>query len=555
MAEKDPLEKLEEQLNCAICLDTFTDPKVLQCHHVYCTECLEGLRVRSMRSLTCPKCRKETPIPENGVKGLEPAFHINNLLEIQDALQKKNAETGATCSEHVDEQLKLFCETCDKLICLKCVIKGANHHKCNYEVLDKLGTFEGEILAFLEPVKQNVTKMESVLEKLEDSRGEISDQRSVIKAGVQNTIKRLCEALEVRQTELIDQLEEVTDKKLARLTAQSDQIKTVRTKLQLCRVNVQEKLKTSSKQELAGAKTSIIKQIEESNSLVQLDSLKLNARADITFSASPDALAVCRNCGVLNVPEILVDPTQCHVRDPVVTAATLDEPTVLTVQTVNYLGDACEVPIKAFQCELLSEITDKITPVSDISSSGKQQVVRYTPTMKGRQQLSIKIQGKHIKDSPFSVQVKSDKIGHQIHEFGGVSKPWGIIINHKNELIVTEHDKHCVSVFTPRGKKLRSFGSKGSREGQFNNPRGVAVDNEDNILVADYKNNRIQKFRADGSFLAAVGNKGNGRLQFKGPKGIAFNTFNKKVYVVDENYRIQFRTCFWRNWSGSWEVV
>ena len=89
--------------------------------------------------------------------------------------------------------------------------------------------------------------------------------------------------------------------------------------------------------------------------------------------------------------------------------------------------------------------------------------------------------------------------------------------------------------YSQGGVKLRSFGRRGIKEGEFNNPRGVAVDEKDNILVTDYKNNRIQKFTSDGEFLAAVGTKGNKPLQFKGPKAIAFNTFNKKVYVGDNN--------------------
>ena len=40
MAESKAIKKLEDQLNCSICLDTYTDPKLLQCFHVYCRKCL-----------------------------------------------------------------------------------------------------------------------------------------------------------------------------------------------------------------------------------------------------------------------------------------------------------------------------------------------------------------------------------------------------------------------------------------------------------------------------------------------------------------------------------
>ena len=42
---KQALKKLEDQLTCAICLDTFKDPKLLQCFHVYCRDCLQRLVV------------------------------------------------------------------------------------------------------------------------------------------------------------------------------------------------------------------------------------------------------------------------------------------------------------------------------------------------------------------------------------------------------------------------------------------------------------------------------------------------------------------------------
>ena len=117
----------------------------------------------------------------------------------------------------------------------------------------------------------------------------------------------------------------------------------------------------------------------------------------------------------------------------------------------------------------------------------------------------------------------------------GLKRPWGIAINQEGESLVTEGN--CVSVFSPSGEKLRSFGSYGSGQGQFDQPHGLAVDGEGNILVSDTKNHCIQKFSAAGQFLAAVGTMGNGRLQFNHPDGIAVNDM---VYVADTlNHRIQ----------------
>ena len=37
------LKELDEQLTCSVCLDQYTNPKTLQCHHSFCLTCIERL--------------------------------------------------------------------------------------------------------------------------------------------------------------------------------------------------------------------------------------------------------------------------------------------------------------------------------------------------------------------------------------------------------------------------------------------------------------------------------------------------------------------------------
>ena len=188
MAEK-ALQKVEEQLNCSICLDTYTNPKLLQCFHVYCKECLVRLVARDQwgkLSLTCPNCRQATPIPDTGVSGLQSAFHINHLLEIVEEHNKEKdttiAETtegvatgvalqqqSSHCTEHVDEELKLYCETCSEVICYKCIsTKWGKHHSHEYEsVGEAFEKFKEEISPFLGPMGNQLTRINQALTDLE----------------------------------------------------------------------------------------------------------------------------------------------------------------------------------------------------------------------------------------------------------------------------------------------------------------------------------------------------------------------------------------------------
>ena len=64
---KQALKKLEDQLTCAICLDAFKDPKLLQCFHVYCKDCLQQLVVKNRQgqlSLRCPTADNPPSFPQ-----------------------------------------------------------------------------------------------------------------------------------------------------------------------------------------------------------------------------------------------------------------------------------------------------------------------------------------------------------------------------------------------------------------------------------------------------------------------------------------------------------
>jgi hypothetical protein len=59
------------------------------------------------------------------------------------------------------------------------------------------------------------------------------------------------------------------------------------------------------------------------------------------------------------------------------------------------------------------------------------------------------------------------------------------------------------------GKFVKTWGSKGSGEGQFDMPNSIAVDARGNVYVADLGNKRIQVFDNDGNFKSQIGDVGS----------------------------------------------
>ncbi len=559
MTEK-AIEKLDEQLNCSICLDTYTDPKLLQCFHTYCTKCLLPLvrDTQGQLTLTCPACRQVTPIPPNGVRGLQSAFQINEFIEIRDDLKKAkdplpsqepevddesisqvpSIKTTRYCFEHADRELGLYCETCNELICLKCVLKGGKHHDHNSDPLDEVfDKYKGEIASSLEPMEKQLKTIHTALAQLNTRSREISDQRGTIEASIYNTIRRLHEILDVRKIELIGQLHKMIQRKLKTLASQKKQMETIQAQLSSCIHFVNETLKTSSQGGIMKTKTTIVNQVKELTTPFQPDLFKPNTEADIIFSPLPDITAECHMYGIVYSSRSPY-PLRCQATGKSLEVAVVGKKCTVIVKAVNYNGAPCEEDIQSLQCELVSELTHATVKGSLKRRGQSQYEISYQPTIKGRHQLHIKVEDQHIKGSPCPVAVKLPikKLGTPILTIGGLKGPWGITFNQRGEVVVTEWRKHCVSIFSPSGQKLRSFGTRGFGYGQFNLPRGVTVDGEGNILVADRNNYRIQKFTPEGKFLKSVGSEGKGPLQFIYPRAITFNPTSNKVYVVDDNH-------------------
>ena len=84
--------------------------------------------------------------------------------------------------------------------------------------------------------------------------------------------------------------------------------------------------------------------------------------------------------------------------------------------------------------------------------------------------------------------------GTPIRTITGLDRPWFVALSGDDKLIVTEYYRHCVTILDKHGKKIKSFGSRGTANGQFQFPTGVTVTPDNHILVVDENNARVQKF-------------------------------------------------------------
>ena len=443
----------------------------------------------------------------------------------------------AYCSKHKGKELELYCNTCGELICHNCTVQLHQGHK--HEVVsDTFQKHKEQISASLKPIEHHLEAVSEALQGLDTQCQQITDQREALVGNIHKTIRQLQEALEVRRTELIGQLDQITQQKLKTLAAQRDQIELVQTQLSSCLEFVRESLRTGSEGEILAMKKAVVKQVEEITAGFKAEVLVPQERADIRLSAStPELTQTCQQFGQVYTHP--VSPERCYVTGKDLEVATVGKQATAILHAIDKDGKECKQPLANTSCELVLDTGGPTVKAAVQKKEKNKYTISYQPTHRGRYQLHIKVEEVPIRGSPFAV-IAVKNLSTPIRTIGGLSNPWGVAVNQRGEIIVAESGGHCISIFSPSGEKIGTFGSKGSAQGQFNEPRGVAVDGDGNILVVDAQNHRIQKFTAGGKFLTAVGQRGNKPLGFQTPSGIAINHRNRKVYICDKNnYRIQ----------------
>jgi hypothetical protein len=358
--------------------------------------------------ITCPSCRQVTPVPGRGAADLQSAFRENRLLQILEssknpaATPEVPAPTDANpvkkaghCFVHEGKELELYCDTCGELICSKCALKGGKHHDHDYDELHQaFEKYKAEITSSLEPMEKQVTTTKKVLAQLYARREEISDQRAATADNIHVTFKRLRDALDVRETELIGQLDKITQGKLKHLATQTDQIETTLAQQNSCLHFMRESLRTDDKEDVLMMKSNTVRQVKELTTPFQPDTLKPDTKADIDMFVPKNMIETCRS-----YMEILSsgppDLSECHITGAQVAA--VGETSTVILKVCNFEGVPCKGPIEALQCEVMSEFSGTSASCSVGRRGQSQYRIRYQPTIKGRHQLHVKAEGQHIR--------------------------------------------------------------------------------------------------------------------------------------------------------------
>lgn len=540
------LKKVTEQLICPVCLKDYTKPRVLSCFHAFCTECLTKMishgrprqgseREGGQAFIVCPNCRLPTHLSPQGASGLQSAFHIYNLFDIRDELLKEPREERDSrlfCDHHPEEEAKIYCEECKMVGCVKCVYEMHKDHP-HQLISNVIEKHRAELEAFLKPVTDFRTQLKRSIKPLKACVEEIASQRADLEKEIKFVFAEVASELEARKSSLLKQVEQVADEKLEALQNQRKHTERTLDMVTGCVKQVEGALKMGSAAQVMDSKDKMMQQLSDLVDSTKTSSpLKPVEGATTKFSyCAEELIDALKDFGMVYTYDVC--PEKCTATGEGLSQATVGQRASAVLQAINSRDCVCEQPVQSLDCKLVCRLTG--SEVLGQVERGLETLqsfynLSFTPLDKGLHRLEVCVEGRHIRGSPFRVCVSStQEMEEPFFTLHDLECPMGVALTPEDKIVVTESKGNCVSIFTPDSKR-KTFGSTGSKKGEFVDPRGVLVDTDGNILVLDAGNRRLQKFSPDGTFMSCLD---TGADKFNLPTDIALNPKDSNYYIVD----------------------
>ena len=271
-----------KDLTCTVCLDKFREPKVLPCCHTFCKGCLERILEKTQGKtdrLICPQCRNEHKVPESGAGGFLTDFSLTHDLHVLQVMQTKDASpvcgecdsTSPTtaycatceaflcdfcctahrkmklcrnhevlllqnvtteslkpslkpryCTEHAEEALKLYCKTCQKLICRDCAL--VVHHRHSYKfVKDARQVIQSQLCSLTEGAEVKLKKLMKDLAFAKEIEGLLESYPESLESAIDTAFESFIAMLKARQAELLLQVDDECQKDKKAMWAHKEQ--------------------------------------------------------------------------------------------------------------------------------------------------------------------------------------------------------------------------------------------------------------------------------------------------------------------------------------------
>ena len=553
-----PLEELEEEITCGVCHGHYQQAKLLPCNHYYCAACIEEMAKHSKgKPFDCPECRKTTTLPPGGVAELDGAFFVERMKDVYGKMAKAEGKVEAVCEQceegkavafcrqcteficedcvrshqklkvfaghkvtsladlkrggakHItlkeaplpkcpdhDELMKIFCFDCNRLVCRDCVLYDHREHKSDF-VKKRASESRKTLRDSLAPLLKVQDDIAGAEKAIVAEKTLVSTQNVEICKSIQQSFDNLeailnqCKVeLDQRKAELVKQANILAQSKEAALTAQMRELQVAQTEIQSLVKLVEQNLENTSDQNVMSICTQLQTKMEEGEKHHRKICLKPVTTADIVCSP-PSLDIVPRELGA-----VFTEDCASALIVEVPKLSSVGEPTQFSVKVPQSMGTNVQVQLKSLVDPHCIVSASVVTTGNDDT-----YLITYTPRVRGRHDLTVRVNGKDIVGSPYRVFVKihPTQLGRPVRKIDGLNDPHGITINNKEQLVVAEGDGKKITIVERDGKRVQNIDC-------VQRLCGVATGPDGDIYVTDMNAYCLFKFSTDGKLCKKVSN-------------------------------------------------
>ncbi len=518
-----------------------------------------ALRTASNKPFSCPECRKDTILPEGGVEELKTAFFVNCYKSNYYALERVHGKVEVKCegcsdsgakaeafcrqcvafickecvkihkklkafgSHEVDslqdlkqgrakviaakepptkkcltheESLIIYCFDCNSLICRDCTVIAHKDHKFEFSKVAAPDT-KKQLLEHLSPLKTAAKTLSGAVTEIQTTKQEVEAQGNSVADTINTSFNQLQLILEERKQHLLQEFSKTVQEKIDKLTVQEKNLSLAHAEVQNVTDYTERFVSDCSDNEVMSMHTEIKKRIEQ-----EIEEQSQSGRntepveeADMGVEVGcVEALQqLCQDKA--KITRLDIDPAQCTVRGEGVKSAMVIQMTNLTVVTRLANNKITRRRTCRVTGQLKSLCEGSVVECEVEPSGPGQYRIQYTPTVRGRHELTVSVDGQQVAGSPFpvSVSIHPTQLGKPVRVWRGLRKPTDITSNSTGELVV-EFGGYIL--------KLHEDGSKRTLVNRsasgLSQACSLATDEEDNIYCTCLHTNKIMRCDKNG---------------------------------------------------------
>ena len=597
------LKNIKQQVTCSICLDIYTEPKIISCFHTFCCECLEKhARVSHKEGkFRCPVCQAAIDLPEGNCFDRFPnSFFHNSLLSLLSIRQSGDA-SSITCSQCRKTNPQMYyCFDCGRFMCLDCfnahqllsatfeghkvtpvkdfkvedyeavlkrqpfcsqefherevtrffclecqvcicqICRVTDHQNHEVVLLERAALKEKDkIMCGAKLIRNKGSELYEVIKQFEETTSKLESNVATAKREVSRVAEEVIAEIREREREAVDSLEATRVSRLERINSPKQEVESLVKQMNQAATYAENLVQNSSSSDVMQIKETLEQKFEN---LRGVEVPRHHQTTFVKFSEAPRL--VDWKLGVIEVtPTADAERSRLEGLDQSFQAGVEAE---LTFYGKTSEGETISRGDLRDQVEFLIEPVKDVTNVFVNKRENGCLQLKFTPKLPGSYSIEVKINGDKLSISPYTLNVKERElviVGElNLKLFPGdtLLSLIGIAVNKKGEIALADNEGHCIYVFDKDGNCVRKIGSKGEEQGQFQQPAGVSYLNDKEILVADFGNDRIQHIDIQtGTVLRSFRQLGSGKGELNGPYDVCLDDEERIVITECGNHRIQ----------------